>query len=306
MKNLIAFAIILGALVAGGGFLISEQQSLTDAAEFKQKLYKQQLATARQVQATVQVPDDRIKFEQHNLVGTHVKAVEDITKGHPKQNFEDHYILEREAAAKEGKKDRQKVAEHRERYDYLKEQFQVLKAGYSARLTAYQNGLRFDIVDVKPVVIDGKKVLRMDIFVWGPPEGQLTFGDMEIQFVRNIEVEERGRKKTTQALAKITGAGPPFIFHENAHEWIYEWPPGVAVGYYQGLPLLAPDATKMSWTMRFTVRSQAGTSVPVELKWENIDVDPSWRAPEGSPEWADVEVAEATDEELKAAGIAVD
>lgn len=306
MKNLIAFAIILGALVAGGGFLISEQQALTDAAEFKQKLHEIQLATARQIQTTIQVPDDRIKFEQHTLVGTHLKAVEDITKSHPKQNFEDVYILAKEAAAKEGKKDRAKVAEQRERYDYLKEQFAVLKAGYSARLTKYSNGMRFDIVDIKPVVIEGKKVLRMDIFVWGPPEGQITFGDMELQFVREIEVEERGRKKKTQALAKITGAGPPYIFHENAHEWIYEWPPGVSVGYYQGLPLLAPDAVKMSFTMRFTVRSQAGTSVPVELKWENVDVDPSWRAPEGSPEWADVEVQEASDEELKAAGIAID
>lgn len=306
MKNLVAFAIILGALVAGGGFLISQQQSRADAAEFLQKLHKIQLATSRQIQSTIQVPDDRIKFEQHNLVGSHVKAVADITKQHPEQNVEDHYILEKEAAAKEGKKDRAKIAEHRERYDYLKEQFGVLKAGYGARLTKYQNGMRFDIVDIKPVVIEGKKVLRMDIFVWGPPEGQLTFGEMEIQFVREIEVEERGRKKKTQALAKITGAGPPYIFHENAHEWIYEWPPGVGVGYYQGLPLLAPDATKMTFTMRFTVRSQAGTSVPVELKWENVAVDPSWRAPEGSPEWANVDVQEASDEELKAAGIAVD
>ncbi|MFZ9889376.1 MAG: hypothetical protein ACO3JL_17925, partial [Myxococcota bacterium] len=275
-----------------------------DAAEFKEKLHKQQLATARQVQATIQVPDDRIRFEQHNLVGSHVKAVGDISRVHPEQNKEDQYILEREAAAKEGKKDRAKVAEHRERYDYLKEQFQVLQAGYEARLTKYAAGMRFDIVDIKPVLIEGKKVLRMDIFVWGPPEGQMTFGDLEIQFVRQIEVEQRGRKKMTQALAKITGAGPPFIFHENAHEWIYEWPPGVAVGYYQGLPLLAPDASKMTWTMRFTIRSQAGTSVPVELKWENIDVDSSWRAPEGSPDWANVEVAEASEDELKAAGIA--
>lgn len=306
MKNLLAFALVIAVLAACAGYLIVEQQSLRDVAEFKQKLHKAQLATSRQLQATIQVPDERIKFEQHNIVGSHAKAVDDITKDHPKQNFEDHYILQREADAKEGKKDRAKVAEHRERYDYLKEQFQVLKQGYSARLTKYQNGMRFDIVDIKPVLIDGKKVLRLDVFVWGPPEGQVTFGEMEIQFVREIEVEERGRKKKTQALAKITGSGPPFIFHENAHEWIYEWPPGVSVGYYQGLPLLAPDATKLTWTMNFSVRSQAGSSVPVELKWENVEVDPSWRAPEGSPEWANVDVQEASDEELKAAGIAVD
>ena len=36
--------------------------------------------------------------------------------------------------------------------------------------------------------------------------------------------------------------------------------------------------------------------MPVELKWENVEVDPSWRAPEGSPEWANVDVQEASDE----------
>lgn len=306
MKNLIAFAIILGALVAGGGFLISQQQAEMEASEFQRKLHAVQLGTARQIQATIQVPDDRIKFEQHNLVGQHTKKVEEITRSHPEQNEPDHYIVEREKAAKEGKKDRAKVAEHRERYDYLKERFEVLKQGYEAKLTKYSNGMRFDIVDIKPVVVEGKKSLQMDLFVWGPPEGQVTFADMEFQFVRELEVEERGRKKTVQTLAKISGSGPPFIFHENAHEWIYEWPPGVAVGHYLGLPLLAPDATKLTYTLNLSVRSGAGTSVPVELKWENIPVDPSWRAPEGSPEWADVEVKEASDEELKAAGIAVD
>lgn len=306
MKNMLAFLIILAVFVAGGGFLLSEQSANREKAEFLQKLHKVQLQTARQVPYTGMVPDERVKFEQHNLVGQHIKAIETISKEHPEQNKEDHYILEREAAAKEGKKDRGKVKEYRERYDYLKERFELLKAGYTAKLTQQQNGFRYDIVDIKPVVVDGNKVLRLDIFVWGPPEGQVTFADLTIQFVREIEVEERGRKKVTQALAKIEGSGPPIIFHENAHEWIYEWPPGVSVGYYEGLPLLAPDATKFSFTQNFMVRTQAGTSIPVELKWENIEVEPSWKASPNDPAWQNVEVQEASAEELEAAGIKVD
>lgn len=307
MKNMLAFALILGGLVAGAAFLLTEQQANYDKSEFLRKLHEIQLATARQVPYTVMVPDDRIKFEEHNVVATHSKAVEAITKEHPKQNEEDHYIKSREEAAKAGTKDKGKVAGYRERYDFLKERFAVLNAGYTAKLTQQKNGFRFDIVDIKPVVIEGRKVLQLDIFVWGPPQGQLTFADMKLEFVREIETEDkRGKKKMTQALAKIEGSGPPAIFHENAHEWIYEWPPGVSPGYYQGLPLLAPDATVFTFTMNFQIRTAAGTAIPVELKWENIPVEPSWRAPENSPEWANVEVQEASAEELEAFGIKVD
>lgn len=306
MKNLVALIIIVGALVAGGGFLISQKTAQVDEAVFKEKLHDIQMKSARQIPYTIQVSNDRLKFEEQQLVREHLKQVAELTKEHPEQNQEDQYILEREKAAKEGKKDKGKVAEYRERYDFLKERFEVLKAGYDTVLTGYQNGLRFDIVKIAPQLVEGKRTLRMDIFAWGPPPQQVNFGSITIQFVREIEEEVRGKKVVKQALAKIEGSGPPFIFHENAYEWIYEWPPSISVGYYLGLPLLAPDAKKMSLTMDFTVRTASGTTIPVEFKWENVDVDPSWRAPEGSPEWANVEVQEASAEELQAAGIKVD
>jgi hypothetical protein len=306
MKNMIAFAIILGAFVAGAGYLINQQSTLKDVAEFKEKLHKAQLDAARQVAYTAQVPDERSKFEQHNLVATHMKRIEEITKEHPTQNEPDHYIVSREEAAKAGKKDKKKVTEMRERYDYLKGRFEVLQKGYSPALTQAKSGFRFDIAEMKPTVIEGKKVLRLEIFVWGPPAEQITFADLTIQQIREVEIEERGKKKIVQGLAKIEGSGPPVVFHPNPHEWIYEWPPSVYAGYFEGLPLFAPDSPKFTLTWNFAIRTQAGTSMPIELKWENLDVNPAWKAAANDPFWAAAEVQEASTEELEAAGITVE
>ena len=302
MKNLFAFALILAALAAGGGYLIWQQQGQLDELTYEKKLHEARVNFARQAALTIQVPNDRYAFDRSQLVSEHISNVERIWKEHPEQANPDKFIEERERAAKEGKKDKAKVAEYRERYDYLREQFKVLQEGYKPVLTGYSNGLRYDIAKMSKTSAGGKESLRWDLFLWGGAPGQLTFGGIEIQFLREIkETDARGRETVKKAIAKIQGQGPPYILHENPWEWIPEWPPTVMVGYYQGLPLFPPDATKFTLKLDLTVRTAQGTSMPIELKWENVDVDPAWRAPEGT--LFDAEVVDATEEELKEAGI---
>lgn len=302
MKNFLSFVIIIAALAAGGGYLLFQRQAQIDELTYEKKLHEQRVNFARQAALTIQVPNDRYEFDRSQLVSDHVAAVERLWKEHPDQANPDKFIEQREAAAKEGKKDKAKVAEYRERYDYLREQFKVLSSGYKPALSGYSNGLRYDLAKISKTNAGGKESLRWDLFLWGAAPGQMTFGGIEIQFLREIkETDARGREKVKKAIAKIQGQGPPYILHENPWDWIPEWPPTVMVGYYQGLPLFPADATKFSLKIDLTVRTAQGTNLPVELKWENIDVDPSWRAPEGSLFEADV--MDATEEELKAAGI---
>lgn len=302
MKNLASFLIVIVALLAGAGYMIQERELRIDELTYEKKLQEQRVNFVRQAALTVQTPPERYSFDRNQLVADHVSAVERIWREHPEQSNPDQFIEKRELAAKEGKKDKEKVAEYRERYDYLRAQFDVLKKGYRPVLTAYHQGIRYDIVQISKADAGGKDGLRWDLFVWGAPPGQLTFGGIELQFLREIkEVDAKGREKVKMAIAKITGQGPPFIFHENAWEWVPEWPPAVSVGYYQGLPLFPADATRFSLKLDLSVRTAQGTTLPVELKWENVSVDPSWRAPVGAT--FEAEVMDATEEELKAAGI---
>lgn len=302
MKNFLSFLIILVALAAGAGFMVFQREAMIDELTYEKKLQEQRVNFARQAALTIQTPEECYSFDRNQLVADHVAAVERIWRQHPEQANPDQFIEKREAAAKEGKKDKARVAEYRESYDYLRERFGVLKAGYKPVLTAFNNGVRYDIVAMSKTNAGGKESLRWDLFVWGAAPGQLTFGGIEIQFLREIkEVDARGKEKVKKAIAKVTGQGPPFIFHENAWEWIPEWPPVVSVGHYQGLPLFPADATKFTLKLDLTVRTAQGTTMPVELKWENVEVSPSWRAPEGALFEADV--MPATDEELEAAGI---
>lgn len=302
MKNFVSFLLILLALGGGAGFLIYQKQAENDELGYQKKLQEARVNFARQAAITIQTPNDRYPFDRSQLVNDHIAAVERIWKEHPNQSNPDKFIEDREAAAKEGKKDKDKVKQYRERYDYLREQFEVLKGGYKPVLSGYANGLRYDIAKIAKTSAGGKDSLRWDLFLWGAAPGQITFGGIELQFLREIkETDPRGREKVKMAIAKITGQGPPYILHETPWEWVPEWPPVAMVGYYQGLPLFPPDATKFSLKLDLQVRTAQGTALPVELKWENIAVDPSWRAPEGT--LFEAETMDATEEELKAAGI---
>jgi hypothetical protein len=299
MKNFILLIAVVAGLAGVGGFLIVQKDAKLDEALYEKKLRKAQLAFAMQMPVSIQSPDEKVNFDRRQVMKEHREAVAAIFKEHPAQNIQDRFIVEREAQAKEGKKDKKKVAEYRERYDYLKERFAVLKAQtYEPVLSAYSNGMRFDIQSISKGD-DGK--LRVDIFIWGGVKGQLTFGAFSIKYPI-VERDDRGKIKGDPQVVNIDGAGPPFLLHEDGHEWIPEWPPGVSVGYYVGLPLFAPQAEKFNLSLEFTHRTTGGTAVPFTLEWKGVEVKSAWMDPDKS-KWEGVETADASDEDLKEFGL---
>ncbi len=314
MKGIIPWIVAIGLLSAGGFFLVNNLQGELDDAQFMEKVNAQRVKFAEQAPFTRAAPDDKVKFDRGQLINWHKSQIGAILREHPEQKRDDRYIDEIEAKAKEGKKDKAKVAKVRERYDWMKSVWDntLSKGAYDTVLSQYKEGIRYDITNIQPFTPPegGKPTLKMDVLLWGPVKDQITFTGIEIQFVREIvTTDKRGRETKKQALAKIEGGGPPTILHPSGPnpdpmDWILEWPPGVMVGYYVGLPLFAPDATKFSMTLSVQIRTQGGTTLPVEFTWKNVDVRPEWRAPAGA-EW-EADVMEASEDELRAAGIEVD
>ena len=121
MKNTVAF--ILGALVlvAGGLYVVFGLQDRADAAELWRAVEAARLETARQVPILIQAPEDKIGYDRQQFMRKHLDALEAAYKAHPNMKpKEDAYITDLEDKAKEGKKDKAKTAEYRERYDYVK------------------------------------------------------------------------------------------------------------------------------------------------------------------------------------------
>lgn len=312
MKGLIPFVVVIALLGAGGYMMFTNLSEQLDEATFLEKLNAQRVQFVEQAAVTRMVPDDKFPFDRAQLIGWHLKEVNKLFEAHPTQKVADRFLKEREERNKDKKnKDLAKEERFKERYTWLKEVWekQVSRGDYNVLMAQMKEGIRVEITNIEPWTPPegGKQSLKMDLLLWGPVHDHITFKGLSIQFVREIEeTDKRGRTVTKRALAKIEGGGPPNVLHPSGpnpapEKWIPAWPPNVSVGYYTGLPLFAPDATKFSFAMTVEVRTLGGTSTPIEFKWENIDVDPSWKAPPGSV-W-DANVAEATEEELAAAGI---
>lgn len=280
-------------------------------AEFNERVEQARVEFALNSAAVQEAPDDRRRFDRMQLMSMNQKRFNSIFNKYPQFDIEDRYIKESEAKAKEGKRSKSKVAAVKERYEWLKGVWdKTVKTGeYKAALSQEKHGVRFEITSIEKVSTDKGEKLQLNILIWGAPKDAVTFGGHTLQFIREIEDKDsRGRIKKKMAIHKIEWQGSPFILHpagKNPHpnKWIPQWPEPLAAGYYVGLPLLPADATKFSLEMGMTLKTVGGTTLPITMKWENVEIAPTWKAPDNAGFEADV--AEATEEELKAAGIPV-
>lgn len=308
MKNIISYLLVILVIAGIAGYLVSDLRESLDGAQYQAKLEKARTKLLRQSNLMLSAPNERVDFDRTQVLKDYRADLEKIFKEHPTQNREDAYLQDLEKDLKEGKQDTGKASDRKQRYTENKELYgKYLKDGnaYKPLLTAYSNGVRMDIMDIRPSTESGQKALRMDVFFWGTIKDQFSFQDLEIQFVREqVTVDARGKEQKKQSLGKIQGQSTPSLMDDDAFKRMPEWPLGVVPAYYEGIPLFAPDAARFSMKMNFVVRASGGTTMPLNFKWDNVEIKPEWRAPPGA-EWQAIEQT-ASAEELAAAGLKVD
>ncbi|OGQ10088.1 MAG: hypothetical protein A2138_16065 [Deltaproteobacteria bacterium RBG_16_71_12] len=308
MKNLLAFALAIGAIAAGAIFLIFSTQDRAEDAEMHAALRDLQLEVLRQVGIVVHSPDDKVAYDRQQVVRKNMEGVEALRKKYPARLKPDRFIEEMEAKAKAGEKDKAKTAEYRIRYDYAKEIFSnYLKDGaYKPVLTGNSGGIRFDVVSVKRAVEGGQEGLRWDVIIWGsPPKEQLQLSNIEIKNVIHFpDLETTGKRKGQPKRTVVTvnlSPAMPYVLLDKTWEWFPEWPIGVAAGYYQGVPMFDSRTDRANITLTGQVRSLGGSMVPVEIEWKHVKIDGSWKGAPGG-QWDDKTIEPLNDEDLKEQG----
>ena len=311
MKSFLTTTIV-GLLGIGGAlFVYFWLNGRLQEAEFNERVEQARVEFALNSNAVQESPDDKRRFDRIQLMSLNKNRFSAIFRKYPQFDIKDRYIKESEEKAKEGKRNQARVEKVKERYEWLKGVWdKTVKTGdYNPALSMAKNGVRFEITDIVPVETPNGKKLRLNVLIWGAATDGVEFGSHTLQFIREIEdTDSKGRVKKKMAIHKIEWQGGPFILHpsgKNPHpnKWIPEWPAPLAAGYYEGLPLLPADATKFSLEMGMTLKTVGNTRIPITMKWENVEIQPTWKAPDNAGFEADV--AEATDEELRAAGIPV-
>ncbi len=308
MKNLLAFALAIGAIAAGAIFLIFSTQDRADDAEMHAALRDLQMDVLRQVNLIVNSPDDKVAYDRQQVVRKNMEGIEALRKKYPTRLKPDQFIEDMEAKAKAGEKDKAKTAEYRIRYDYAKELFNnYLKDGaYKPVLTGHSGGIRFDVVSMKRAVEGGQEGLRWDVLIWGAPtKEQLQLSNIEIKSVIHFpDLETTGKRKGQPKRTVVTmnlSPAMPYVLLDKTWEWFPEWPVGVAAGYYQGVPMFDSRTDRANITLTGQLRTLGGSMVPVEIEWKHVKIDGSWKGPAGG-QWDEKELQPLNDEELKEQG----
>lgn len=309
MKNLLAFALAIGAIAIGAMFLIFSTQDRAEVAELHSGLRDLQLDVLRQVSLVVHSPEDKVGYDRQQVVKKNMEGVEALRKKFPGRLKPDEFITEMEAKAKTGEKDKAKTAEYRIRYDYAKQMFEsYLKDGaYKPIFSGQSGGIRYDVVAVKRSVEGGQEGLRWDVIIWGvPPKDQLQLSNIEITNVLHFpEMETSGKRKgLPKRTATKVNLSPamPYVLLDKTWEWFPEWPIGVAAGYYQGVPMFDSRTDRANITLTGQLRSLGGSMVPISIEWKQVKIDGSWKGAPGG-QWDDKSIEPLSDEDLKEQGV---
>jgi hypothetical protein len=308
VKNLLAFVLALLAVVAGGLFMVFQQKSRADQFDVERELSIIQGQTMRQVSLLAHSPDDKFAYDRTQVVRKHVEAIAELRKKYPEAVQQDSFIEAMEAKAKEGSKDKAKTAEYRARYDYVKEMWDThLKGGFKPLFAAESNGVRFEVASIKKSNDGGTEGLRWDVFIYGaPPRDQLAINNLHVDTWVEFADKETSGKRKGQPKRSVYKADLqpflPYVLVDKPWEWMPEWPAGVMVGYYVGIPQWDSRSTTADLSLTGQLRTMGGTIIPLEMTWKKMAVDAAWKGvPAGK--WDDAALVPLSDEDLKEQGV---
>ncbi len=309
MKNLIAFILALLAVVGGGLVMVMQQKSRADQFDLERELTLIQKDTQRQAALIAFSPDDKFPYDRSQMVRKHTEAVAELRKRFPEPLKEDAFIVAMENKAKEGTKDKAKTAEYRARYDYVKEMWEThLKGGNFKPLFAGESaGVRFEVASIKKSNEGGSEGLRMDVFIYGaPPKDQITLSNLHVDtWVAFPELETSGKRKGQPKRAVFKSDMQPFnpyVLVDKPWEWLPDWPTGVMVGYYVGIPQWDSRSTVSDLQLTGQLRTLGGTIIPLEMSWKKMAIDGAWKGTTGGKS-DDPNLVPLSDDDLKEQGV---
>lgn len=308
MKKYFSLFVIAGLLVIGGvAFFLSSQ------AELNKKEFERELAVAKQ------------KFsESHTQLrsGADPKAYSrDVVELFKKYKAELEKLSKREKSILDVDAEKKKWVEQDEKKPLnaeqkkLREEYIELvkttyahldKGDYQPELTMYDNGARLDIMSLKRVTNpEGEETLRADFVAWGfPPE--VGWGDIFMNgWVVKPEEKKATKKKPGEEDPDANRvikykfealSAHPIIAISNPDRWVRAFPPGATVGYYY-LQLLPRDTEVLDLTMKFSMTTDSGRSVPVVATFQRLPVKDTWMLPPGAK--FEAQEKEASDSERK-------
>lgn len=300
MNPLVRTLIVGGLVVAGAIVGINVHNASVNELEYDKSRLALRAAYDERAAYVRSIADEtRYREELSTAYKWYLAESDGIYNRFPGKKVEDKTLKEMEAQVAAGKMKQPDFVERKEFFDLTKQFFQLFDSGrYNPLFTAVHTGLRFDIVDIRRDVNEGKPGLRIDFTVSGAPrletvskqDGKaiatkmtLNFGltSLDVEYVSEKEVPAKKKGAMPEKERTLVGGGKtgaPTIVVEYPERWIEQFPPQYAVGTWWMDPMPA-EATHVKLDFGGEIRSQNGM-LPVDYTYE-ADIRPEWKVKDG-------------------------
>lgn len=296
MKSVMGWLVILGVIIGGAGFGLWQFNETT-----KKQNYALELAALKADFATQSVGLRLLeKNDYRKEIGIALTAYfSDL--GKLAKKYPGLLDIEREIKHGVTEFDRGRMTESQkiareERIAITIDLFNRMRSGqYRPLYTQADKTFRFDIYDISPAKVSGENRIKMSYLHWG------AFGPVSYNMIQGNFRAEQTKGKPVE-IPQIVGEGQPPNLQIDPEHWVTEFPPGMEIGYYD-LPQFPRQASAIELSFMFGLRTVGGTSLPINIQFEEIAIPENWKVPEGQ-EWQAQERL-ASDDELRAAGAAI-
>lgn len=283
MGKILSILIFGGALVAGVFFALDAHDKQVTDFEYELQLsglrnqYVERSGWVRSIPS-----EERWREEFVSLNRWYESQWTAIHNRFPGRGSADAVLAAIDAEAAAGGKD---AGLKKEFFEHAKGFQKTLASGHYLPIAHHvASGVRLDLLDMKKVVHEGQKALRVDLVAWGAPrqtiEGR-SQGTATKKMVLDFALKSLSLEFIDEKDKLIGGGdtGGPEILVDYPERWIPAFPPQAALATWWIEPM--PNETKtVLLTINGEIRSGASGSMPVNMEWR-LPASAAWKLGEG-------------------------
>ncbi|HCF58851.1 MAG TPA: hypothetical protein DFS52_12780 [Myxococcales bacterium] len=290
MNNpVIKLVIVLAVLLGAAGFGVSKYQSKTSEYDHKlglERIRKEFLERAPF--ARLMPGQERYQEEQRALWKWYFDELTGHYNKYPGLKNYERFLDELIERKTKRKIKEQEFAQYEERYELVKSYWDTMQAGkYLPVFTGLDNGLRFDIYEMRPIPDAREPRVRLQFTLLGTQRkwnvesssggGRIMKMNVNASF---HELVFKGFDAEGKPAREMRASGDPFKL-DYPERFIDEFPPGVVIGYYE-LPRVPSVVTKAELSFEIATRSViSGEEIVGRFTWKLDPVPEELKLPPG-------------------------
>ena len=174
---------------------------------------------------------------------------------------------------------------------YAADRLEVLRAGYAPAMSAVDQGLRLDVLAIRPgeQPDSHQRMLRVDFALWGTPRRLERESASSAESARDSlrvvvpagfrQLGFRFVDEAGKTYGEMSGSGEPYLALKDPERFSAELPPGIVLGTWWVEPF-PREAARVELSVSVTVQGMTSGALAPTFRWE-VPVPEEWKIRQG-------------------------